>query len=57
MGVSRLPSGFGPKFCFDIVEPCFYVQEQGGDLEAGSLQSSDVVGQGEARVVGAKTRE
>jgi len=56
-GYPAFPQDSGESFVVDVVETCFYVQKQGGDLEAGPLQGSDVVGQGEARVIGAEPRE
>ena len=40
-----------------VIEPCLYIQKQGGDLETGLLQGFDVIGKGEARIVGTKSRE
>jgi len=56
-GYPAFPPEAGQSFVVDVVEPRFYIQQQGGDLESESLQGSDVVGQGEACVVGTKPRE
>ena len=34
-GYPAFPQDSGQSFVVDVVEPCFYIQEQGGDLEAG----------------------
>ena len=37
----------GPKLsCVDVIEAGFYVEEEGGDLQEGSLKGSDLVGEG-----------
>jgi len=41
----------------DIVEASFDVQEEGGDLQSGSLEGSYLMCEGEAGVGGAKSRE
>ena len=52
-GQERGPEGGG----VDVVEACFDVEEEGGDLEFGPLESADPMHQGEAGVRGAKARE
>jgi len=46
-----------PSLVVDVVKPRFYIQKQGGDLETGPLQGSNVVGEGKACVVGAEPME
>jgi len=57
VGYPAFPQDSGQSGVVDVVEPCLYVQEQGGDLETGPLEGLDVVGEGEARIVGAEPRE
>jgi len=47
----------GQSIVIDVVTTRLYIQKQGGDLETGPLQGFDVVGESEARVVGAEPRE
>jgi len=52
-GQERGPEGGG----VDVVEVCFDVEEDGGDLEFGPLEGPDFMRQGEAGVRGAKAGE
>jgi len=52
-----LPQDTGQSVIIYVIKPCLDIQEQGGDLEVWPLQSFDVIGEGEARIVGAKPRE
>jgi len=56
-GYPTFPKDSGQGTVIAIVATCFYIQKQGGDLKTGPLQGFDVVGEGEARVVGAEARE
>ena len=48
----------GPKLGrVDVIEAGFYVDEEGGHFQEGSLQGSDFVGEGGHCVRGAKARE
>ena len=41
----------------DIIEAGFYVEEEGGDFQEGSLKGSDFVGEGGHCFRGAEARE
>jgi len=56
-GYPAFPKDPGQCCVVDVVESCFNVQKLEGNLETGLLQGSDVVGEGEARVLGAEPRE
>ena len=48
----------GPKpICVDFVEAGFYVEEEGGYFQDGSLKGSDLMGEGGHGVRGAEARE
>ena len=41
----------------DVIEACFYVEEEGGHFQEGSLKGSDFMGEGGHRIRGAEARE
>jgi len=51
------PQDAGQSVVLDVVEPRLDVQEQGGDLKAWPLKGFDVVGEGEAGVIGTEPWE
>jgi len=52
-GDTALPQDAGKSGVVDVVEPCFDVQKQGRDLEAGSLKGFHIVEKGRDRIIGA----
>ena len=56
-GYPAFPQDPGQSVVVHVVQPCFYIQKQGGDLEPGPVQGFNVIGEGEARIVGNEPRE
>ena len=56
-GDPAFPQDAGECVVVDVIEPCLDVQKRGGDLQAWPLQSPNVIGEGEARIVGTKPGE
>ena len=47
-----------PKLsCVDVIKACLYVEEEGGHFQEGSLEGSDLMGEGGHRVSGAEARK
>jgi len=51
------PQDSGQSVVIDVVKSRLDVQEQGGDLKAWPLKGLDVVGEGEARIIGTDSWE